>query len=98
MHKPLVDLENVSVVRIPLGGSGIDFSPVVNPGDPVRMGQVIGESSLLSRFSIRSSVSVEIAKRRMQRMESQGFEIPEIAGLQAKNRRIGCSRIPIIRH
>ena len=57
MHKPLVDLENVSVVRIPLGGSGIDFSPVVNPGDPVRMGQVIGESSLLSRFSIRSSVS-----------------------------------------
>ena len=57
MHKPLVDLENVSVVRIPLSGSGIDFSPVVNPGDPVRMGQVIGESSLLSRFSIRSSVS-----------------------------------------
>ena len=57
MHKPLLDLSHVAAVRIPLGGSGIDYAPAVEVGQSVAMGQVIGKSALLSEFCLRASVS-----------------------------------------
>lgn len=57
MHKPLLDLSDVEVVRIPLGGSGIDYAPAVEAGQSVEMGQIIGTSTNLSDFYLRASVS-----------------------------------------
>ncbi len=57
MHKPLLDLSHIAAVRIPLGGSGIDYAPAVEAGQSVLMGQIIGRSTLLPDFYLRASVS-----------------------------------------
>ena len=57
LHKLSFAFDRVASVKIPLGGSGIAFTPSVAPGDFVRLGQVIGVSTLLPGFSLRASVS-----------------------------------------
>lgn len=57
LHKPCFAFDRVASVKIPLGGSGMDFTPAVAPGDPVRLGQVIAVSTILPGFGLHASIS-----------------------------------------